>query len=128
MVSHCFQQSILWINRRLTWNGGVERSVVSYFARDMWARWLERLSEKASAAMKETVIEVFSDNAAMAKKARAAKINHKAAMLGRKLLKRVRIITFQSLSGSVVCASSPLDNVRNRFDYSIVSYFVWLNF
>jgi len=38
----------------------------------------------------ETVVAVFSDNAEIAAKARAANVNHKAALLGRKLLKRVR--------------------------------------
>ena len=36
------------------------------------------------------MVAVFSDNAEVAAKARAANVNHKAAMLGRKLLRRVR--------------------------------------
>ena len=47
---------------RLTWNGGVEPSVVSYFARDLWARWLERLSEKASAAMQVSPMTPLAEN------------------------------------------------------------------
>ncbi len=40
--------------------------------------------------MQETMVAVFSETSEMAAKARAANVNHSAAVLGRKLLKRVR--------------------------------------